>query len=162
MDGDPAAAGKAAHYARELAGYAKLQGTRPLSLGPALTDSPAGLLAWIAERFAEWTDPASEIDVDQLLTNVAGYWFTRTGPSSAQLYWERVHAPAAGWSRDVPTGVAVLPHDLFRPPRASVEEAVDLVSWTEFPRGGHFAAMEQPEALAEEVRAFFRPLRAAV
>src|SRR3712207_9504198 len=79
-EGDPAAEEKVARYARELSGYAKLQGTRPLSLAPALTDSPAGLLAWIAERFAEWTDPASEIDVDQLLTNVAVYWFTRTGP----------------------------------------------------------------------------------
>ena len=154
--GDPAAEDKAARYARELSGYAKVQGTRPLSLAPALTDSPAGLLAWIAERFAEWTDPASAIDVDQLLTNVAVYWFTRTGPSSAQLYWERAHAPTPGWSRDVPTGVAVLPHDLFRPPRAAVADAVDLVSWTEFPRGGHFAAMEVPGLLVEELRRFVR------
>ena len=154
MDGDPAAAEKATYYARELSGYNKLQATRPLSLAPALTDSPAGLLAWIAERFAEWTDPASEIDDDQLLTNVAVYWFTRTGPSSAQLYWERAHAPVPGWSRGVPTGVAVLPHDLFRPPRAAVEQAVDLVSWTEFDRGGHFPAMEVPDLLVEELRRF--------
>ena len=147
---------QAARYARELSGYAKLQGTRPLSLAPALTDSPAGLLAWIAERFAEWTDPASEIDVDQLLTNVAVYWFTRTGPSSAQLYWERAHTPAPGWSREVPTGVAVLPHDLFRPPRAAVEQVVDLVSWTEFDRGGHFTAMEVPDLLVEDLRRFVR------
>ena len=154
--GDPVAEEKVAHYAGELSGYAKLQGTRPLSLAPALTDSPAGLLAWIAERFAEWTDPASEVDVDQLLTNVAVYWFTRTGPSSAQLYWERAHVPAPEWSRDVPTGVAVLPYDLFRPPRAAVEEVVDLVSWTEFSRGGHFAAMEVPDLLVEELRRFVR------
>ena len=155
-DGDPAAEEKVAHYTRELSGYAKLQSTRPLALAPALTDSPAGLLAWIAERFAEWTDPASEIDVDQLLTNVAVYWFTRTGPSSAQLYWERAHTPAPGWSREVPTGVAVLPHDLFRPPRAAVEQVVDLVSWTEFDRGGHFTAMEVPDLLVEDLRRFVR------
>jgi pimeloyl-ACP methyl ester carboxylesterase len=155
-DGDPVAAERAGRYARELAGYNKLQATRPLSLAPALTDSPAGLLAWIAERFAEWTDPASEIDDDQLLADVAVYWFTRTGPSSAQLYWERTHAPTPEWSRDVPTGVAVLPHDLFRPPRAAAEEALDLVSWTEFDRGGHFAAMEVPELLVAELRRFVR------
>ena len=114
-----------------------------------MTDSPAGLLAWIGERFAEWADPASAIDDDQLLTNVAVHWFTRTGPSSAQRYWERAHAPTPGWVRRVPTGVAVLPHDLFRPPRAAVEAAVDLVSWTEFDRGGHFAAMEVPDLLVQ-------------
>ncbi|TFV57144.1 epoxide hydrolase [Geodermatophilus sp. DF01-2] len=156
---DPAAAQRWKHYGRELAGYNKLQSTRPLSLAPALTDSPAGLLAWIAERFVDWTDPAGEVDDEQLLANVAVYWFTRTGPSSAQLYWERAHAPTPGWSRDVPTGVAVLPHDLARPPRAAVEEAVDLVSWTELPRGGHFAAMEVPDLLVEELRRFVRRVR---
>jgi microsomal epoxide hydrolase len=159
VDDDPAAADRATRYARELSGYNKLQSTRPLSLAPALTDSPAGLLAWIAERFAEWTDPASDVDVDQLLTNVAVYWFTRTAPSSAQIYWERVHAPTPRWARDVPTAVAVLPHDLARPPRSGMEQAVDLVSWTEFDRGGHFPAMEIPELLVEELRGFLRAVR---
>ncbi len=86
------------------------------------------------------------------------YWFTRTGPSSAQLYWERARTPAPGWSREVPTGVAVLPYDLFRPPRAAVEQVVDLVSWTEFDRGGHFAAMEVPDLLVEDLRRFVRAI----
>jgi pimeloyl-ACP methyl ester carboxylesterase len=156
VDGDPASAEKAARYARDLSGYNKLQATRPLSLAPAFTDSPAGLLAWIAERFAEWTDPASEIDDDQLLANAAVYWFTRTAPSSSQIYWERARVPMPEWARDVPTGVAVLPHDLARPPREATAAAGDLVSWTEFERGGHFPAMEVPELLVEELRRFVR------
>jgi microsomal epoxide hydrolase len=158
-DEERAAARTAAHYARELAGYNKLQATRPLSLAPALTDSPAGLLAWIAERFDEWSDPASAIDPDLLLTDVAVYWFTRTGPSSAQIYWERRHGPRPEWSRAVPTGVAVLPHDLDRPVRRVLESAVDLVSWSEFDRGGHFPALEVPELLVEELRRFVRLVR---
>jgi epoxide hydrolase len=155
-DDERASAAKAARYARELSGYNRVQATRPLSLAPAFTDSPAGLLAWIAERFAEWTDPASGIEVDQLLTNVAVYWFTRTAPSAAQLYWENRRAPSPRWAADVPTGVAVLPHDLVPPTRRTVEEAVRLVSWTEFDRGGHFPAMEIPELLVEELRRFVR------
>jgi microsomal epoxide hydrolase len=154
-----AAAETAAHYARELSGYNKLQATRPLALAPALTDSPAGLLAWIAERFDEWTDPASELDADQVLADVAVYWFTRTGPSSAQLYWERRQGPRPEWSASVPTGVAVLPHDLDRPVRGILERAVDLVSWTEFERGGHFPAMEVPDLLVDELRRFLRLVR---
>jgi pimeloyl-ACP methyl ester carboxylesterase len=157
---DERAAGeRAASYVGELSGYNKLQATRPLALAPALTDSPAGLLAWIAERFEEWTDPASEIDPDQLLADVAVYWFTRTGPSSAQSYWERRRGPEGQWSRAVPTGVAVLPHDLARPVRRVVERVVDLVSWTEFARGGHFPAMEVPDLLVEELRGFLRLVR---
>jgi microsomal epoxide hydrolase len=98
----------------------------------------------------------SEIDVDHLLTDVAVYWFTRTAGSSAQLYWERRHGPAEHWARDVPTGVVVLPHDLFRPVRRLVGEHVDLVSWTEFERGGHFPAMEVPDLLVAELRRFVR------
>ena len=159
VSGDPEAARTWARYGRDLAGYNKLQSTRPLSLAPALTDSPAGLLAWIAERFAEWSDPASAIDEEQLLANVAVYWFTRTGPSSAQIYWERAHAPTPSWATGVPTAVAVLPHDLARPPRQAVAAAVDLVSWTEFDRGGHFPAMEVPDLLVAELRRFVRAVR---
>lgn len=158
-DEERTAAEKAAHYSRELSGYNKLQATRPLSVAPAFTDSPAGLLAWIAERFDEWTDPTSEIDADQLLTNIAVYWFTSTAGSSAQLYWERQHGPQPEWSRDVPTGVTVLPHDLDRPVRRVVERAVDLVSWIEFVRGGHFPGREVPELLVAELRQFMRRVR---
>lgn len=158
-DDERVAAEKGRFYLDELSGYNKLQATRPLALAPALTDSPAALLAWIAERFAEWTDPASRIDVDQLLANVAVYWFTRTGPSSAQVYWERLHGPMWTWPADVPTGVAVLPHDLSRPVRRAVEGAVNLISWTEFDRGGHFPAMEVPDLLVDELRRFVRLVR---
>jgi microsomal epoxide hydrolase len=154
-----AAAQKAARYATELSGYNKLQSTRPLALAPALTDSPVGLLAWIAERFDEWTDPARLVDDDAVLTTAAVYWFTRTGPSSAQVYWERLHGPRPAWSRTVPTGVTVLPHDLDRPVRRVLERAVDLVSWDELDRGGHFPALEAPDLLVDRLRAFIRLVR---
>ena len=160
-DAERAAAEKSRYYDTELAGYNRVQATRPLSLAPALTDSPAGLLAWIAERFAEWTDPGSGVLtdprlVDQVLADVAVYWFTGTAGSSSQVYWERAHGPAARWSADVPTGVAVFPHDLRRPVRRVVEPVVDLVSWTEFDRGGHFPAVEAPDLLVPELRRFVR------
>ncbi|MEU2347986.1 epoxide hydrolase family protein [Modestobacter sp. NPDC049651] len=160
-DAERAAAEKSRYYDAELAGYNRLQATRPLSLAPALSDSPVGLLAWIAERFAEWTDPASGVLtdpglVDQVLTDVAVYWFTGTAGSSSQVYWERAHGPATSWSTDVPTGVAVFPHDLRRPVRRVVEPVVDLVSWTEFDRGGHFPAVEVPDLLVPELRRFVR------
>jgi microsomal epoxide hydrolase len=158
-DAERWAASRAKRFRGELAGYNLLQATRPLSLAAALTDSPVGQLAWIAERFAEWTDPASEIDVDQLLTDVAVYWFTRTAGSSAQLYWETRHAADGGWSREVPTGVAAFPHELVPPTRQVLEETVDLVHWSEFDRGGHFPAMEVPELLVGDLRAFLRRVR---
>jgi pimeloyl-ACP methyl ester carboxylesterase len=154
------AASRATRFRSDRAGYNLLQSTRPLSLVPALTDSPVGQLAWIAERFAEWTDPTSSIDVDQLLTDVAVYWFTRTAGTSAQLYWETRHsAGSREWSRDVPTGVAVFPYELVPPTRRVLSEAVHLVHWSEFDRGGHFPAMEVPELLVGDLRAFLRSVR---
>ena len=154
------AASRATRFRSDRAGYNLLQSTRPLSLVPALTDSPVGQLAWIAERFAEWTDPTSSIDVDQLLTDVAVYWFTRTAGTSAQLYWETRHSAGYGeWSRDVPTGVAVFPYELVPPTRRVLSEAVHLVHWSEFDRGGHFPAMEVPELLVGDLRAFLRSVR---
>jgi microsomal epoxide hydrolase len=154
-----AAARTAARYAAELSGYNKLQSTRPLALAPALTDSPVGLLAWIAERFDEWSDPAGLLADDDVLTTAAVYWFTRTGPSSAQLYWEQRQGRRAEWSRTVPTGVTVLPHDLDRPVRRVVERAVDLVWWAELARGGHFPALEVPDLLVDQLRGFVRLVR---
>ncbi|GAB3346548.1 epoxide hydrolase family protein [Modestobacter lapidis] len=153
------AAERAARFRRDLAGYNLLQSTRPLSIAAALTDSPVGQLAWIAERFAEWTDPASVVDRDLLLTDVAVYWFTRTAGSSAQVYWETRHAGPGEWSREVPTGVAVFPYELIPPTRAVVARTVDLVHWTEFDRGGHFPAIEVPDLLVGDLRAFLRRAR---
>lgn len=155
---DERAAARAKRYAEELGGYFKTQATKPLSLAYGLTDSPVGQLAWIAERFRDWTDPASDVfgpgTVDLVLANAGVYWFTRTAGSSSQLYWERRAHPGDEWSSTVPTGICVLPHDLRLPVRSAVEPAVDLVSWTELPRGGHFPGIEVPDLLVAELRRF--------
>jgi epoxide hydrolase len=144
-------------------GYAIIQATRPQTLAYALTDSPAGQLAWIIEKFKEWSDPAMALpedamDRDQILTDVSIYWFTATAGSSARIYYEgaRTWGQLAARSQ-VPTGVAVFPGDTTIRPLA--ERDHNVVHWSEFDRGGHFPAMETPDLLAEDVRAFFRPLR---
>jgi epoxide hydrolase len=147
-------------------GYFALQSTKPQTLAYGLTDSPAGQLAWIAEKFGEWTDGGlpGAVDRDQLLTNVTVYWLTGTAGSSARLYYETARARAwgpPGWgdSPAVPTGVAVFPKEIAPPIRRFAEQAENIVHWTEFDRGGHFAAMEEPDLLVGDVRGFFRPLR---
>jgi pimeloyl-ACP methyl ester carboxylesterase len=150
-------------WQNEMSGYASIQSTRPQTLAYALTDSPAGQLAWIVEKFKEWTDPAAElpedaVDRDRLLTDVSIYWLTATAGSSARLYyegarsWGQANEPSA-----VPTGVAVFPMDITI--RSIAESQHNIVHWTEFDRGGHFAAMEAPDLLVADVREFFRPLR---
>jgi pimeloyl-ACP methyl ester carboxylesterase len=144
-------------------GYAILQSTRPQTLAYSLADSPVGQLAWIVEKFKEWTDPAAElpedaVDRDQLLTNVTLYWLTNTGGSSAQIYYEGRSAWGQPAQRSVvPTGVAVFPDDFSI--RRLVEREHTIVHWSEFDRGGHFAAMETPDLLVEDIRRFFRALR---
>jgi pimeloyl-ACP methyl ester carboxylesterase len=150
-------------WQNELSGYAILQSTRPQTLAYALTDSPVGQLAWIVEKFKDWTDPAAPlpedaVDRDHLLTDVSIYWLTATAGSSARLYYEG----AKSWGQTsepsgVPTGVAVFPMDVTIRPIAEREH--NIVRWTEFDRGGHFAAMEAPDLLVGDVREFFRPLR---
>ncbi|WP_436848545.1 epoxide hydrolase family protein [Streptomyces asoensis] len=132
--------------------YQSLQATTPQTIGYALTDSPVGQLVWIAERFAQWTDPRSTIGDDRLLTGVSLYWLTATAASSARLHREtpRRVAPCP-----VPVGVAVFAHDITQSVRPLAERLYDIRHWSEFERGGHFAAMEVPELLAEDVREFF-------
>ncbi|MGW3941561.1 epoxide hydrolase family protein [Streptomyces phaeochromogenes] len=153
-------------WTRERLGYATVQMTRPQTLSYGLTDSPVGQLAWIVEKFKEWTDshdrPEDAVDRDQLLTNVMLYWLTGTAGSSARIYYERAHA--AGWGEPVqpstaPTALAVFPWDNFIPLRHVADRTENIVRWTEFDRGGHFAAMEEPDLLVGDVRAFFRELR---
>jgi pimeloyl-ACP methyl ester carboxylesterase len=149
-------------FSKEKQGYADLQSTRPQTPAYALTDSPAGQLAWIAEKFEEWSDPASTIDRDLLLTNVMLYWLTGTAGSAGRIYYERAHAPY--WGRPpepstTPTAVLDLAHDNFIPLRHRVAGSDNIVRWTSHPHGGHFAAVEQPAVLVEDVRAFFRTLR---
>jgi epoxide hydrolase len=145
-------------------GYGAIQATRPQTVGYGLTDSPAGQLAWIAEKFGQWTDGGlGSVDRDQMLTNITVYWLTRTAGSSARLYYE---AARAGSSRapvpsTVPTGVAVFPAEIAPPVRRLAEQSNHIVHWSEFDRGGHFAAMEEPGVLIEDVREFFRRFRSA-
>ncbi|NIK61731.1 epoxide hydrolase family protein [Kribbella shirazensis] len=148
-------------FAAEQQGYADLQSTRPQTLAYALTDSPVGQLAWIAEKFATWTDPASTIDRDLLLTNVMLYWLTRTGGSSGAIYYERAHAPYWGQPPEpsrTPTALLDLAWENFVPLRHKAERTDNIVRWSSHPHGGHFAALEQPEVLAADIREFFRTI----
>ncbi len=170
----PDATGEAASYAAEMAawfkdeaGYAAIQGTKPQTLAYALTDSPTGLAAWIAEKFHRWTDhggdPATAVSRDDMLADIALYWFTGAIGSSFWPYYARMHGQALWPPRgttDVPVGYAEFPRELRHPPRALAQRTyTDIRRWTKMPRGGHFAALEQPALLAEDVAAFFRPLR---
>ena len=160
----------AGRFASEAMGWQKIQSTRPHTLSFGLTDSPAGQLAWIVEKFKEWTDspkiPEDAVNRDDLLTNVSIYWFTATAGSSAQLYYESAHTDAdfiktwAGpWPLAMPVGVAYFPMDAVRPIKRWAEPLLPtLTHWSEFDRGGHFAALEQPDLFVADVRTFIRTL----
>jgi pimeloyl-ACP methyl ester carboxylesterase len=153
--------------------YAMIQGTRPQTLADALNDSPVGLAAWIVDKFQRWSDCHGDVETrftkDELLTNVMLYWATETIGTSFLLYHDVIHASAGRWivemaknwvgSSKVPAGFAMFPRDLPHPPRQWAQRFFNVQRWTEMPRGGHFAAQEEPELLARELRAFFRPLR---
>jgi pimeloyl-ACP methyl ester carboxylesterase len=143
--------------------YGAIQGTRPQTLGYALNDSPAGLAAWIIDKFWAWSDHGGNLDnsfsKDELLTNVMIYWVTETAPSAARIYYERQFHSGGRKPGRVPVGVALFPKEINVPPRKWVEAQYNLVHWTDMPRGGHFAALEQPTLLVEDVRTFFRKLR---
>lgn len=156
-----------AEWAREETGYIQIQGTRPQTLAYGLTDSPAGLAAWIAEKFHVWTDHDGDFETvvarDRLLANISLYWFTGAIGSSFWPYYDRLHGPwpiPDGRTVDVPFAYAAFPREIRRPPRSLAEKVyTDIRQWTVMEKGGHFAAMEQPEALADDVQAFFRTLR---
>jgi pimeloyl-ACP methyl ester carboxylesterase len=156
-------------WLKEETGYQWIQGTRPQTLAFGLTDSPAGLAAWIVEKFRAWSDCGGNVETvftkDQLLADIGLYWFTGAIGSSFWPYYARMHGPwpvPEGKTVDVPTGYCQFPAEILRPPRSVAARIyTDIRRWSVMPRGGHFAAMEQPEALAQEVRAFFRPLRPA-
>ena len=158
-----------ARWAREEAGYIWIQGSRPQTLAYGLTDSPAGLAAWIAEKFHVWTDHDGDletaVDRDRLLANISLYWFTGAIGSSFWPYYERLNGE---WpvpedrTIDVPFAYAAFPREIRRPPRSIAERTYsDIRQWTPMKKGGHFEAMEQPAALAEDVRTFFRRLARA-
>ncbi|HEY9313700.1 epoxide hydrolase family protein [Williamsia sp.] len=136
--------------------YQALQAATPQTIGYALTDSPVGQLAWIAERFAKWTDPGSSISDETMLTDISLYWLTATAASSARLHHD------AARSTDpcpVPVGVAVFAHDITQSVRPLAETRYNITHWSEFECGGHFAAMEVPDLFAEDVRSFFEGTR---
>jgi epoxide hydrolase len=157
---DVARLGSLGRYNAELSGYMKVQATRPQTLAYALTDSPVGQLAWIVEKFKEWTDstdaPEDAVSRDRILTNVMLYWLTGTAGSSARLYRESAATFGDRTRLEVPTGVAVFPRDISVPIRRFAERTYNIERWTEFDRGGHFAALEQPTLLVDDIRAFFR------
>jgi pimeloyl-ACP methyl ester carboxylesterase len=153
-------------WREEEGGYGHVQATRPQTLAYALTDSPAGLLAWIVEKFRSWSDCGGDLErrftKDALLANVTLYWVTGTMSSSMRLYFEGRAAPLRferGERVSTPCAVARFPKEAPMPPRAWVARAYPVVRWTEMHRGGHFAAMEEPQLLADDIREFFRPLR---
>lgn len=153
-------------FRREETGYQWIQGTKPQTLAYGLNDSPAGLAAWIVEKFRTWSDCNGDVErrfsKDQLLTNITIYWVTESINSSTRLYYEARHHP---WRPDphkrieTPTAAAIFPKEILRPPRRWAEASFNIQKWTVMPRGGHFAAMEEPELLAEDIRAFFGTLR---
>ena len=151
----------------EDTGYQWIQGTRPQTLAFGLTDSPIGLAAWIVEKFRAWSDCGGDIEsvfeLDGLLGNISLYWFSGAIGSSFWPYYARRHGLwpiPAGQTIDVPMGYCEFPREMLRPPRSLAERTFsDIRRWSVMKQGGHFAAMEQPQALAEEIRAFFRPLR---
>ncbi len=156
-----------AHWMKEETGYTWIQGTKPQTLAYALTDSPVGLAAWIVEKFHTWSDHRGDLDGyigrDELLTNIMLYWVTGAIGSSFWPYYARMHGswPIPDGARiQVPMGYAEFPKEILRPPRSLAEKMyADIRRWTRMPKGGHFAALEQPELLAQEIREFFRTLR---
>jgi len=160
---EQAALGDYAEHRSWGSGYSKQQSTRPQTLGYGLVDSPAGQCAWIVEKFRAWTDcdghPENVLTREELLDNVMLYWLPATGASSARLYWEsfgETDVPPI----TVPTGCSIFPKEIFRLPRGGAERRFsDLRHWNELDRGGHFAALEQPALLVDELRTFFRHVR---
>jgi pimeloyl-ACP methyl ester carboxylesterase len=153
-----------AHYQQWDSGYSKQQSTRPQTLGYGLVDSPVGQMAWIIEKFWAWTDcdghPENVLSRDELLDNVMMYWLTGSAASSARMYWESYRTFTTPPARvELPTGVASFPKEILRAPRNWCEGTYNITHWTTMPRGGHFAAFEQPELFVEDVRAFFDTVR---
>jgi microsomal epoxide hydrolase len=162
-------------FTQQEGAYALIQGSQPQLLALGLNDSPAGLAGWLVEKFRRWSDCDGDIEErfskDELLANVMIYWVTQTINSSFAPYYDVAHAGATTWmkqklkewtgSSDVPAAFAIFPKDLSHPPREWAERFFNVQRWTEMPRGGHFAALEEPELLVKDIREFFQPLRAA-
>lgn len=150
-------------------GYAMIQSTKPQTLAYGLNDSPVGLAGWIVEKFRSLSDCDGEVErrfsKDELLTNIMIYWVTQTINSSIRTYYENINLKTSlppDQRIEVPAGIAIFPKEANLPPRAWGERSLRIQRWTEMPRGGHFAALEEPALLTEDLRAFYRPLRASL
>jgi pimeloyl-ACP methyl ester carboxylesterase len=164
---------KADEWQRKEGAYAMIQSTKPQSLAHGLNDSPAGLAAWIVEKFRAWSDCGGAIESrftkDELLTHIMIYWTTESIGSSFMPYYDFANASALTWIKEgvkkwtgssrVPAAFALFPKDIGNPPREWAERFFDVQRWTEMERGGHFAAMEEPELLVADIRAWFRDYR---
>jgi len=153
------------YWLKEEIGYQWIQGTKPTTLSFGLTDSPVGLAAWLVEKFHRWTDchgnPENALTRDEMLTDITLYWVTGAIGSSFWPYYARMHGP---WpipeGVKVPMGYAEFPKEILSPPRSLAQKMyTNIQRWTTMQKGGHFAALEQPQALVHEIREFFRPLR---
>ena len=144
--------------------YMSIQSTKPQTIAYGLSDSPVGLAGWIIEKFRNWSDCDGDLQrrftFDELLTNIMIYWISNTIGSAAHVYYENTHSlPPLNKRIETPTGIALLASDVLKPPKVWAEKQYNITRWTNLPRGGHFTAMEEPELLAEEIRAFCRPFR---
>jgi pimeloyl-ACP methyl ester carboxylesterase len=165
-DEEQAFLNRSAAWSAAEGAYAALQSTKPQTLSYSLADSPIGLAAWIVEKLRAWSDCDGDVErvfsMDTMLTDISLYWFGNSADASLRLYKENRLNPLAFQATErvgPPLGFAHFPRELPVPPRSWVERVFNVQRWTSMPRGGHFAAFEQPELLANEVRAFFRPLR---
>lgn len=153
-------------FNEEDGGYRAIQGKNPDTIGISQADSPAGLAAWIIEKFRKWSDCGGDLESvfskDTLLTNLMFYWAPNSASSAARMYYESHHDEPRNFGfpkPQVPTGFAVFPGDPFNMPRSWAEKNYNVVQWTDMPRGGHFAALEEPHLLCDDIRAFFRGVR---
>lgn len=162
-DADKDAIAAQQEYQQWDSGYSTQQRTRPQTLGYGLVDSPVAQMAWIVEKFWKWTDndgsPEDALTRDEMLTNVMLYWLPGCGASSARLYWESFGAFGERTPVEVPTGAASFPREIIKAPRSWCEASYNLTHWTDMPRGGHFAAFEQPELFVDDLRTFFGTIR---
>lgn len=144
-------------------GYMSIQSTKPQTLAYGLSDSPVGLAAWIIEKFRSWSDCNGDLQnsysMDELITNVMIYWLSNTIGTSAQMYFENTHSLPPMGKIAVPTGLGIFPKDILLPPKVWAEKNLNIVHWSEMPRGGHFAAMEEPILFTEDMTKFFRLFR---
>ena len=165
-DEEKAIAAKAAEWQAQETGYQAIQGTRPQTLAYGLTDSPAGLAGWITEKWRAWSDCDGDIEKrftkDEILTNISIYWFSGTINSSTRYYYEMRQNQAENFlpgRLETPTGFSIFPGEIITAPRSWCEEGYNVQQWSVHDRGGHFAALEEPDLLVQDIRDFFRPLR---